>query len=181
MGATRIVCASLIAGALALAPASASAQETPQALRQEIDQLRKDFEALKQQYGDRLSALEGKLAAAEGAPPPTTPPAAEPAASSPAPSAPPVAQVPPGAEGAGGPTGALPTYGSAVTGSKVFNPDMAIIGDFLGAAGKNPVNPSPAMEMHESELSLQAIVDPTRAPISSSRSAKKGSSWKKGF
>ena len=37
---------------------------------------------------------------------------------------------------------------------------MAVIGDFLGAAGHNDVNPSPAMEMHESELSLQAVVDP---------------------
>jgi hypothetical protein len=42
----------------------------------------------------------------------------------------------------------------------VFNPDMAVIGDFLGAAGRNNVNPSPAMEMHESEASFQAIVDP---------------------
>ena len=58
MGATRFVCASLMAGVLALVPARASAQETPQALRQEIDQLRKDFEAVKQLYGDRLSALE---------------------------------------------------------------------------------------------------------------------------
>ena len=41
-------------------------RRTPQALRQEIDQLRRDFDALKQQYGDRLSALEAKLAAAEG-------------------------------------------------------------------------------------------------------------------
>jgi hypothetical protein len=162
MRATRFVCASLMAGAFALAPASASAQETPQALRQEIDQLRKDFEALKQQYSDRLSALEGKLAAAQGTPPPAAPAAAEPptAAAPPSPAAPPVAQVPPGAEGAGGPTGVLPTYGSAVTGSKVFNPDMAVIGDFLGAGGRNLVNPSPSMEMHESELSLQAIVDP---------------------
>jgi hypothetical protein len=161
MGATRLVCASLMAGALALAPASASAQETPQALRQEIDQLRKDFEALKQQYGDRLTTLEGKLAAAEGAQPPATPPAAQPPpAAPPAAAAQPVAQVPPGAEGAGGPTGTLPTYGSAITGAKVFNPDMAMIGDFLGAGGRNPVNPSPALELHESELSLQAIVDP---------------------
>jgi hypothetical protein len=42
----------------------------------------------------------------------------------------------------------------------VFNPDMAVIGDFLGAAGRNTASPSPAMEMHESELSLQAVVDP---------------------
>jgi hypothetical protein len=51
-------------------------------------------------------------------------------------------------------------YGSAVTNSKVFNPDMAVIGDFLGAAGRNDVDPSPALEMHESEAAFQAIVDP---------------------
>src|SRR4051812_26575688 len=159
MRATRLfACASLIAGACALAPANAFAQESPQALRQEIDQLRKDFEALKQQYGDRLTSLESKLAAAEGPPAPAVPPTEAPAAAA-APT-PPAAQVPPGTEGAGGAAGALPTYGSAVSGAKVFNPDMAMIGDFLGAAGRNTVNPSPALEMHESELSLQAVVDP---------------------
>jgi hypothetical protein len=35
-----------------------------------------------------------------------------------------------------------------------------VIGDFLGAAGRNRVNPSPAMQMHESEASFQAVVDP---------------------
>jgi hypothetical protein len=44
--------------------------------------------------------------------------------------------------------------------SKVFNPDMAVIGDFLGAFGKNNVNPDPAFQMHESEASFQAVVDP---------------------
>ncbi|HET6955531.1 MAG TPA: hypothetical protein VFI56_03090 [Vicinamibacterales bacterium] len=160
MGATRFVCASVVAGVIALAPSTAAAQESPQALRQEIDQLRKDFETLKQQYGDRLTALETKLAAAEGGSPPGAAPPPAAAAAPPAQAAPPVAQVPAGAEGAGGPTGALPTYGSAANSSKIFNPDMAVIGDFLGAAGKNDVNPSPAMEMHESELSLQAVVDP---------------------
>ncbi len=68
--------------------------------------------------------------------------------------------VPEGAAGAGGPQGALPVYGGSVGASKVFNPDMAVIGDFLGASGKNHVNPSPALEMHESEASCQAVVDP---------------------
>jgi hypothetical protein len=72
----------------------------------------------------------------------------------------PSAQVPSGAEGAGGPSGALPVYGGSASGSKVFNPDIAVIGDFLGAAGRNLVSPSPALEMHESEASFQAVVDP---------------------
>jgi hypothetical protein len=153
--ALRRVCTALAAGMLILAPTFASAQDSPQALRQEIDQLRKDFDALKQQYGDRLTALESKLATAERAPA-----AGAAAAAQAAPTAQPSAQVPPGAEGAGGPAGALPVYGGAAAGSKVFNPDIAVIGDFLGAAGRNRENPSPAMEMHESEASFQAIVDP---------------------
>src|SRR5262245_52713751 len=130
---TQFVCASVVAAGMLTAPAVASAQDA-QALRQEIDQLRRDFETLKQQYGDRLSALEAKLATTEGATP-TTPPAAAPA------TPPATAQVPAGAEGAGGPSGALPVYGNAAAGSKVFNPDVAVIGDFLGAAGKNEVHP----------------------------------------
>jgi hypothetical protein len=47
-----------------------------------------------------------------------------------------------------------------VSGAKVFNPDIAVIGDFLGAAGRNLVNPNPSLEMHESEASFQAVVDP---------------------
>src|SRR5262245_380687 len=137
------------AGALLLGPSTASAQDTPQALRQDIDQLRRDFEALKQQYGDRLAALEAKLAAAEATPAPAA-----------APAAPVTAQVPPGAAGAGGPTGALPVYGAATSGSKIFNPDIAVIGDFLGAAGVNHTDPPRSLEMHESEASFQAVVDP---------------------
>src|SRR6185295_7310844 len=76
MRAMRIMCASMVAWGLCLGPSRAVAQENPQALRQEIDQLRRDFEALKQQYGERLTALEGKLAAAEGAAPPAAPAAA---------------------------------------------------------------------------------------------------------
>ena len=56
--------------------------------------------------------------------------------------------------------GQLPTYGNISAASKVFNPDIAVIGNFLGAAGKNPIEPSPALEMSEAEASFQAIVDP---------------------
>jgi hypothetical protein len=44
--------------------------------------------------------------------------------------------------------------------SKIFNPDIAVVGNLLGAAGRNAVSPSPALEMTESEASFQAIVDP---------------------
>src|SRR5579871_3121617 len=169
----RVVCASLVAAALGVRPSAAFAQENTQAIQQQIDQLRRDFETMKQEYERRLSALEEKLGAASPAPaaaagaPPGAPAGA--AATEPSPNAPqtpaqpaPVAtaQVPSGAEGAGGPSGALPVYGAAVNGSKVFNPDIAVIGDFLGSAGTDPIHADPyslggdhplPMAMHESE------------------------------
>ena len=86
-------------------------------------------------------------------PEPTPSPSPEPEAP------PPPTEVPPGAAGAGGPSGPLPVYGPAS--SKVFNPDIAVIGDFLGAVGKNDSTfATPSLEMHEAEASFQAIVDP---------------------
>lgn len=144
---------SLMAAVLLTGAAAASAQTADiQAVRQEIDQLRKELEAIQRQYGDRLAALEAQLGVA--AVPAPGPPAAQPPGQAPA------AQVPPGAAGAGGPTGSLPVYGAAAAASKIFNPDIAVIGNFLGAAGRNTVNPSPALELPESEASFQAIVDP---------------------
>jgi hypothetical protein len=143
----------IVAAALLLAPSIARAQTTDaQAVRQEIEQLRRELQAIQKQYGDRLTALETKLGVADSAAPAV---AGAPAA----PGNQVTAQVPPGAEGAGGPSGALPVYGGAA-GSKIFNPDIAVIGNFLGAAGRNRVNPAPALQMQESEAAFQAIVDP---------------------
>jgi hypothetical protein len=152
----RLVSVIVLGLMAAVSVASAQTAEV-QAVRDQIDQLRKDFEALKQQYGDRLAALEARLAAVQGGQAAPAPPlAAQPPQQM-------TAQVPAGAQGAGGPSGALPVYGTtgaAVFGAKVFNPDMAVIGDFLGAAGRNRVNPNPAFELHESEAAFQAVVDP---------------------
>jgi hypothetical protein len=145
----HVVRAAVLAAGVLAGPASAFAQApdaTAQQLREAIDQLRKEFDT-------RLSALEARLAAVEGRP------AGVGAADARAPSVQ-TAQVPAGAQGAGGPTGALPVYGSAAMGSKIFNPDVAVIGNFLGASGQNDVNPSPPLEMHEAEATFQAIVDP---------------------
>lgn len=138
--------------------------ESSQELRQEIDQLKQEFEALKQQYGERLAALEAKVAATEQSSAAVQPLVLR-SVETPAPQqtqAPqqPTGQVPAGAGGGGGPTGTLPVYGGPTAASKVFNPDVAVIGDFLSAAGSNKVAPDPAMAMHESEASFQAIVDP---------------------
>src|SRR5688572_22721599 len=127
--------------------------QTPdlQTLQQEVDQLRKELADIQKRYDDRIAALEARL----GAPPavPGAPPGPD---QTPVPAA----EVPPGAAGAGGPTGSLPIYGAASAASKIFNPDIAVIGNFLGAAGRYTISPSPALEMPESEASFQAIVDP---------------------
>ena len=52
------------------------------------------------------------------------------------------------------------TFGGATSNAKLLNPDISVIGDFLGAAGRNNIRPVPGLEMHESELGLQAIIDP---------------------
>jgi hypothetical protein len=127
------------------APAPAQDQALAQALRAEIEQLRKDFEA-------RLAALEARLTSVGGPPPAAAPGAVTPS--------PPAAEVPSGAQGAGGPSGTLPVYGNASAASKIFNPDMAVIGNFIGVGGKNDVRPEPALAMREAEASFQAIVDP---------------------
>ena len=76
-----------------------------------------------------------------GQPSPAPPPASPPPAVAP-PQATPDAQQPPPSS------------------SKVFNPDIAVIGNFLGAAGSNPQVPMPAFQMEEVEISFQAAVDP---------------------
>jgi len=74
------------------------------------------------------------------APPPEPTPAPEPT------SAPQPPEAAPASAGSGSPT--------------YFNPAIAVIGNFLGIAGKNRVEDRPSLEMRESEISLQAIVDP---------------------
>ena len=44
--------------------------------------------------------------------------------------------------------------------SKVFNPDMSVIANFLGVAGKNDHSDQPTFGLPEVETSFQAIVDP---------------------
>ena len=83
----------------------------------------------------------------------------------PAPSAVPASPPTTAPGGAEQPAGALPAYGGASQSSKVFNPDIGIIGNFVGATGESrggsrTIAPTPLATLQESELSLQAIVDP---------------------
>ena len=50
--------------------------------------------------------------------------------------------------------------GAGGAASKALNPDISMIGDFIMGAGHNPLNPTPAFQMHESELGVQAVIDP---------------------
>jgi hypothetical protein len=70
----------------------------------------------------------------------------------PAPEPPPAAPTPP-------PVAPTPAGGGAVN-PTFFNPAIAVIGNFLANVGHNPVQPSPAFQVEESEISFQAVVDP---------------------
>ncbi|MEO6239401.1 MAG: hypothetical protein ABIQ52_20585 [Vicinamibacterales bacterium] len=135
--------------AVSAVPATAS-QDPQAALRAQIELLRQQLEALQQKVA-ALEATSGQRAAPVGPVPAEAPPAV-PAATG--------VEVPPGAAGAGGPAGALPVYGNSSALSKIFNPDIAVIGNFIGAAGKNAVDAMPALRLNEAEVSFQAIVDP---------------------
>jgi hypothetical protein len=80
-----------------------------------------------------------------------TPPAPSP---TPGPEAPPPPLAPP-AEPPPPPAGGAPAQTS-----NYFNPSISVIGNFLGIAGHNPVENQPNLNLRESELGLQAIVDP---------------------
>src|SRR5712692_1278233 len=71
---------------------------------------------------------------------------AAPASPDPAPASPQVAQT--------------QTFGGATSNAKLLNPDISLIGDFIGTAGHNIVSPSRSLELHESEVGMQAIIDP---------------------
>src|SRR4051812_32649863 len=153
---------------LFLACAASAVAQTAPAAQQSTDDRFKTLE-------ERIIALEGQvrmLKAAQAAPAATPgqaqPPAqvqaaaqatATPTETTPAVSAPAQAAGTPiggGAEQAGN----LPVYGGASAAAKALNPDISVIGDFIGTAGHNPVFPSPSFQMHESEVGLQAIIDP---------------------
>ncbi len=126
-----------------------------------------DIAALQQQIKDlseRVISLEGQVrqlkstAAAQPAGP-ATPPAEAATQATP--------QVPaPAGESAAGVIAQVPTGGAGGSAAKALNPDISVIGDFIGAAGGNaatpfaPQQPFPSLQMHESELGLQAIIDP---------------------
>ncbi|MBZ5627332.1 MAG: TonB-dependent receptor [Acidobacteriia bacterium] len=108
-----------------------------------------------QSQDDRIKALEERIIALEGQ---VRMLKAQQQPAAPAPATPEVAAAP--VASAAGQAGALPVYGGASAAAKALNPDISVIGDFLGSMGHNPMLPTPAFQMHESEVGLQAIIDP---------------------
>jgi hypothetical protein len=81
----------------------------------------------------------------------TTPPANQEPPASPSPPPPPAEPVPPP------PVESTPPVAS----SKVFNPDISVIGNFVGATGTNDSEfAMPGLELSEAEVAFQAAVDP---------------------
>lgn len=115
---------------------------------------------------DRVIALEGQirvLKAAQVQPAPVQPGSAAGASAQTEPSpAPPEIQA-----AALASTAQTPNLGGAGgSAAKALNPDISVIGDFIGALGGNSqqntasLQPIPAFQMHESEIGLQSIIDP---------------------
>jgi hypothetical protein len=154
-------------------PAAAPAQDPVADLRSQLEALKADYEKRIAEIEKRLSELQAQ-GQAPAATPPTTPPEAPPPAV-PAPEAPPSAPAPEGTPAAPAPegvpeaaAGGSPTEpgpaaggtGGASQTSNYFNPSISVIGNFLAVGGQNRVENLPSAELRESELGIQAIVDP---------------------
>ena len=99
---------------------------------------------------DRIKALEAEVQALKGQAAPAAAAAPAAVAATPVAPAPSIPQEPqPVNLGGAGPAAA-----------KVLNPDISAIGDFIGAAGHGANRRIPALEMHESELGFQEVIDP---------------------
>ena len=127
-----------------------------------------DVAAMQQQIRDlqdRLISLEGQVRMLKSAQPAPAPPPEAAATPSVTPPATPAPEAPVAAVTT--PSEQTPTFGGAGgSAAKALNPDISVIGDFIGAAGNANVpplaqqTPFPALQMHESEIGLQAIIDP---------------------
>lgn len=118
---------------------------------EDVQALRAELQALKQDYERRLADLEARIGALGAVPAASDQPAVSAAPEAAPPPLPEAPVLPP----------ALVAGAVAPAGSKVFNPDIAVIGNFLGATGRNdsPDAP-PRLQMNEVETTFQAVVDP---------------------
>ncbi len=140
-------------------------QATPQAGAGDSSAMEQHMRELE----DRVIALEGQVRMLKAA-------QTQPAQAAPAPAQAAVAATP-GTESAPTQTAAPQTQAAALeqgpslggaggSAAKALNPDISVIGDFIGALGGNSqqntvsLQPIPAFQMHESEVGFQAIIDP---------------------
>jgi hypothetical protein len=157
-----VIAAAVIAGVLQ-GPIMWAQQSNPETNAQSTATLEQHIRELE----DRVIALEGKIRSMESAPAQPATPNAPAAAQAPAPATAPATPSPNEAQaGLASAAGQLPVYGGASAASKALNPDVSVIGDFIGAIGGNSapplatLQPFPSLQMHESEIGLQAIIDP---------------------
>ena len=124
----------------ALAAVASGQEPSPPPASDQLERLQAELATLRQDFSARLATLEAQIAALQPSPQPTPAAPEAPQAAAPA---------------------MAPSVSGPSLGSKVFNPDIAVIGNFLGAAGENdsPDAP-PSLQMEEAEASFQAIVDP---------------------
>ena len=130
----------LIPGLLCLFEGMLPAQDVAEVLRQmkamqeRIQALEKEVETLKSERtptGNAAAVAQQPTAAPPAAPEPFTQP-----------------------------TEPVQLGGAGGAAAKALNPDISVIGDFLGAAGNGGARGTPSLEMHESEAGFQAIIDP---------------------
>ena len=146
--------------ALTCAPLWAQQANAPDANSQNTAALEQHVRDLE----DRIIALEGKIRTMESAQAAATP--AQPAVQTATPSGTAPSQEAPAGLAAQAPIAEVPLGGGSAAASKALNPDISVIGDFIGAAGGNTppptasLQPFPSLQMHESEIGLQAIIDP---------------------
>jgi hypothetical protein len=104
---------------------------------------------------DRIKALEAEVQSLKSQPAPVPlVPGAPPVV------VPPGAPLPPEPLAGQGPIVPPQLGGAGGAAAKALNPDIAVIGDFVGAAGNPQNRPTPSLEMHESEVAFQEVIDP---------------------
>ena len=153
--------ATVIGGGVLLFASAASAQSVsaPQPVQgtqvaqsaPDVEQRVRALEELVRQLQAEVTQLRGGTARPSGQEAQT--PSAQPA------------QPSPGAPVATSPGLQQPAPPPAASAGKLLNPDIGIIGNFLGAAGtsrggSSSIAPAPSLTLQESEASFQAIVDP---------------------
>ena len=99
---------------------------------------------------DRIKTLEAEVQSLKGQPAPAAP--AQPLAAVATPMAPALSILQ-------GPN-PVTLGGAGPAASKALNPDISVIGNFVGAAGNGANRKIPGLEMHESEVGFQEVIDP---------------------